>query len=358
MKYIFTLVLLLLVNRNFNAYSQTNKDVTLRLFVYEGYAPNHMIEKFKYNMLKKYNAKIDIQVQHVGDLKNQFNIIRGRAADVVSLTHNLLNDGRFQYNNKRLILPLNLENIPNIKKISQNLEFDDSRKVKSRFIPICQGPYGLAYNTAKGPPPESWNIFWNEKMKHNYTIGLHESLYNIGITALALGYPLSSLSNFELLNNPTFKEKLRTLVRNSDTLWIGVEKPSDLKGKTIAAVWGDSFKKLKQKGEHWKIANPKEGTFRWIDYLALSKSLETQPFKKKIAEEWINFSLSNEYQINYLFRDLNSYPVISGVKRLVNESERSRLDILDSKKWFLLPTLANRDRNGIEKLWKNALKAK
>ena len=227
--------------------------------------------------------------------------------------------------------------------------------------PESQGPYGLAYNTTRlKEEPTSWDVFWDPQFKGNYVIGANEYIYNAQITALALGYPRESLGNFDALNNPVFKKKLRELAVNAHSFWIGVDKADDLSGQLLATVWGDSLKRLKQRGEPWKIVEPVEGTPCWIDNYAITSTLANKPFLKKIAEEYINSLLLADHQVGVILRVVGTLPIVTDIEPLLTSEEKKRAhvgtpDFFD-KNQILLPTYSQRDRNGMKILWAEAMK--
>jgi spermidine/putrescine transport system substrate-binding protein len=229
-------------------------------------------------------------------------------------------------------------------------------------IPVANGPYGLAYNTEKfEEAPKSWDIFWDPAHKKKYTVGSHEYLYNVGITALAMGYPRDCLSKYDKLNNPEFKNRLKQLAANAKSMWIGVDKPDDLFGLDMASSWGDSLSALKRRGEIWKMAEPKEGTLWWIDEYAMTWALSDKPFKKKLAEEWINQSLTTDFQVRHLVREVGIYPVISNIADLLTEEEKKKIKPGSkpgsfTKTRILQNVHSQRNRNGLKALWEAAKK--
>jgi len=132
-------------------------------------------------------------------------------------------------------------------------------------------------------------------------------------------------------------------------------------GMSFGMSWGDSLSSLKRKGEIWKMAEPVEGTMWWVDEYAITWTLSDQPFKKKIAEEWINRCLSPDYQINHLIRELGVYPVVTNISDKISDEERKRVKISSEIGSFkenriLQYKYSQRDRNGLKLLWDEAMK--
>jgi len=208
--------------------------------------------------------------------------------------------------------------------------------------------------------PQSWKIFWDPTYKNRYVIGDQEYLYNINITALVMGYSRETINCFDALNNDAFKKKLRQLAVNSGAGWVGVEKPGDLIGMSFAMAWGDSLSSLERMGEIWKMADPIEGTMWWIDENALTWALADKPFLKKVAEEWINMSLSSDFQVNHLIRELSLYPIVTNITDKLTKEGKMHFQTSTTSESFmetriLQHTYSQRDRNGLKSRWDKAM---
>jgi len=335
---------------------------TLNVLIWDGYAPKKFVSAFEEKIEKKYDRKVKLNVMTATSSDDFYNKVRDKSVDLITPSHHSIKDERFDFITKKLLLPIDLENIPNYKNLIQDYKKAEFCTENNEVygIPIANGPYGLGYNSELITPPGSWKIFWDDNYKKRYSLGLHEYLYNVNLTALALGYPKESISSYDALNNDIFKKKLRQLAVNAKSFWIGVDYADDLKGLDFAASWGDSFSELKRQGELWKMANPKEGTLWWIDVYALSWALADQPFMKKVAEEWINEVLSTDFQIENLVREVQIYPVITNIENMLTHKEKLTLltnspeSVVGSK--ILQQTYSQRDRNGLKLMWDEALK--
>jgi len=335
----------------------------LRLLVWEGYTPKHFVQNFEKEIEIKYSRKVSLDISYALSSDDFYSPIRDKKIDLITVSHHSIKDAQYGYIKKGLLIPLDLKNIPNHANIIQNLKDADYNFSKGKLygIPIANGPYGLAYNTKKfKQTPLSWNIFWDPKYKGKYVIGAQEYLYNINITALVMGYSRSDINSFDALNNETFKNKLRQLAINAGSAWIGVDKPEDLIGMSFGMSWGDSLSSLKRMGEIWQMAKPVEGTMWWVDEYAISWSLANKPFLKKVAEEWINRSLSSNFQIDHIIREVGIYPVVTNILDKLTETEKKRFrNNINSKSFsdtrILQHTYAQRDRNGLKLMWNEAM---
>lgn len=336
---------------------------TLRLMIWEGHAPQYFIDSFESKIFKKYKKVVKIHTTNPSGPDDFYNMIRGGDVDVVMMGHHYFRDERYNYIKNELIMPLDLENIPNFTNVIPTLQKSDYLYSDGAVYatPVSQGPYGLAYNTTiLNEPPKSWNIFWDPRYKGKYVIGASEYTFNANITALALGYSRELISDLSMLNNKEFKKKLRQLAVNAHSFWIGVDKPEILLGKTIATSWGDSLGPLKKKGEIWKIAEPTEGTPCWIDNYAITRALKKKPVMKKIAEEYINELLSVDYQVNHIMRAMSLTPIITNIESELKDVEKKVIHLgvpnFFNEKRILQGTFTERDRNGLKLLWDEAMK--
>ena len=334
----------------------------LRLLVWEGYAPESFRDRFEKLILDKYGRKVTLEVTYITGPDSLFAPIRKREVDLVSLTHHHFNDGRFNFISNGLLIPLDSNNIPGYSDLIPELrDAEYLRKENDVFgIPICQGVYGLAYNVERmEPAPTSWRVLWDPEHKGAYTIGANEYLYNVCMTALAMGYPRKTIGQFTRLDSKKFREQLRLLAENAGGFWVGQDKMEDLAGKNLSVGWGDALNGLRERGERWQTADPEEGSLYWVDSLALTWALDDKPFLKVVAEEWINYVLAPEYQVDQVIRTLSQWPTTTTVSPRLTEAERERLHVGEAdffrEKNILLPTFSHRDRNGLKLLWDEAM---
>ncbi len=338
---------------------------TLRLLVWEGYAPPEQVAQFEAFIKDKYKKTVKLKVDFISDPNDFFAAVRSKQADLISPTHNLFKDNRFNFIKKKLFLPVDLNNLPNYKNLIPALQKAEYATQGDAVygVPFVHGPYGLAYNIKHLNAPITWDVFWDQKFSGKYSISSDYYECNIYITALALGMRGLQLHSAGAHASPEFKEKLKALVKNAHSLWKGVDKADDLAGLSLGAVWGFSLPELKKRGENWAVADPKEGTMGWVDNYAMGWSLKDKPFLKKVAEEWLNFIVSPEFQVQVVVRSLGSDPVNMTIKDKLTPEEVAKTH-MDEPDYFqdnriLWPTLNNiRDRNHMKKIWDDALKSR
>jgi len=310
----------------------------------------------------KYGVDLKLEVKTVDSNDEFFPALKAKKVDIITPSHNVPRDERYRLIKHRMVIPLNLDNIPNYKNVDLGLQkasyCSDGDVVYG--VPIARGPYGLAYNTTiLKEAPTSWNIFWDPQYKGKYSIGKHQYEENIFSVALAMGYAKEDISNYKKLNNPEFQKKLAEFVINAHGMWEGIDEPEDLKGLAFATTWGDSLNGLKEAGELWIMGEPKEGTTAWVDNLMISHTLKDKPKLKQIAEELANILLSNDYQIEQIVGG-GTTPVVSTIMDRLSPEEIKRFH-MDDPNYFknnmiLWPTLNKIDRKGLKRLWDKALK--
>lgn len=281
---------------------------------------------------------------------------------MLSPAHNIPKSARWKLIEGNVTLPVNLANIPNYNDLIPALQ-------KAAYIteggdvygvPIVYGPYGLAYNTTVFPEaPTSWTIFWDPQYHGRYSISADYHEANIYMTALALGLTREQIFSYNTVNTPELNQKLKELAQYAKSFWVGVDTANDLQGLAFATAWGFALPELRQRGELWKMAEPREGTTGWVDNWMLGYALAENPTLKQIAEEWINYSISPEIQASYV-HNIAQFPVNLAVSPLLTPEERTVFHV-DDPTYFqdhliLWEILAERDQNAFKAMWQKARK--
>ncbi|WP_430460689.1 ABC transporter substrate-binding protein [Thalassolituus sp. LLYu03] len=336
--------------------------VLLHVLTWEGYTPADMVARFEREASEKYQQTVTLRIRYASHPDEYFESIRNDQADVIAPSHNILKDERYQLISRQLILPINTANIPNYRFLIPSLQYADYTTEKGQVysVPLVHGPYELVYDAdVVTDAPDSWAALWDERFHNQYAISYDYFEANIYIAALSLGIPAERIADMDTLHQHQIEQRLKDLVTHARTMWLGVDRPDDLQGCAIAASWGFPLAKLNQKRQHWKVATPKEGVTGWLDGYALTRTLRDRPLHRHIAEDWINFSISKEYQYEVMVKQIGSAPVNTEVASLLTPDEISQY-LLDQPDAFkssriLWPTLNKRERNYFRKLWDDAL---
>jgi len=331
----------------------------LRVLSWEGYTPPYQMTQFEKMIFEKYNVELNINLQYVSSSDEFFEKIRKNQVDIIFPSHNIIKDPRYKLLNRELIIPIDTEKIGNYANIStdilKNITHINTDSIY--FIPMIYGPYGLIYNTDHfSSPPDSWQILWDEKFKNKYAINSDFYELNIYIAALAAGMDFNEVTDIEKLKTNHIQDDIFNLVKNNKTLWNGIDKTSNLEGHVLATSWGISANELVRNSNRWKMACPKEGTTIWVDGLSITRSLKDQPFLKLLAEHFIDFVISEQYQEQVVHKQLNSLPS----NRVTLEQVRANKKLPDHfaciKFDFISPILSESERRYMEFIWIRALR--
>lgn len=332
----------------------------LRILCWEGYALPEYTQPFEQLVKEKYGIDLTVTVEHVSDPQEFFDGIRGKRIDLISPAHNIPKSARWPFISGELTLPIDLENVPNYTNLIPELQYADYITENGQVygVPIVYGPYGLAYNTnIVKEAPDSWEIFWDPQYAGHYAISSDYHEANIYITALALGFDKEQMFEYTEVNTPEMNERLQALAHNAKTFWVGVDTADKLQGLTFATAWGFAFPELAQRGEIWKMAQPKEGTTGWVDNWMIGYSLQDNPSMKRIAEEWINYSIGPDVQMGYV-RNIAQFPVNLSIQDRLTPEENATFH-LDNPSYFkknliLWDVLSRNNQTGFRRLWKQA----
>lgn len=342
--------------------AEAAEQLTLRLMVWDGYAPVEAQRNFQRLIKEKYDVDLTFQIESASNPDEYFNKIRAGQVDIISPAHNIPKDSRYNLTENGLTLPVNLANIPNYSKLIPELARQHWAMSQGEVyaVPIVHGFYSLAYNSAViKEPPTSWSILWNPEYKGRYSVNLDYYELNVYIAVLALGERREDIFHYDTIKGRLLEARLHYLAENAGKFWRGYDRPEHYKDVVLATTWRFTFPKDIEAFKDWRVAEPREGTPWTIDTIMLSRSLKGSGLKKTIAELWINFLLEPENQLSIFGDSLGTCPVTVEAwdiytRQILNPSERQRLYRLFNN---IIPwqILATRDRNAFNLLWKEAL---
>ncbi len=346
----------------FYGVSESTELLTLRMLIWEGYAPIEAQQAFQRIIREKYDVDLKFQIDYASNPDEFFNKLRAGKVDLISPAHNVPKDSRYNLTQNGLTIPLNLENIPNYAKLMPKLSRQswaiDQGDIYA--IPIVHGVYGLAYNSAKVKvPPKSWSIFWDPKYAGLYTVNQDYYELNVYIAALALGKSKDDIFQYDKIKGGVLEDRLHALAKNAGKFWRGFDQPEHYKNVVLATTWRFTFPNENGLFTDWRMAEPSEGTLWFIDTIMLSKTLKDHDLLRTIAELWINFLLEPESQVAYLAKKIGVCPVTTEAweiysRQVLSFSERQRLNRVFEN---LIPwqILEIRSRNAFDLLWNEAL---
>ena len=334
---------------------------TLRILAWDGYTPTPQLEAYKKEAKQKFGVDLKFKIAYAKQFTEFYDGLRSGKFDMVAPIYDIIKDDSYDLIAKKLIVPVDLANIPNYRSLIPTLQKPAYATEAGQVyaVAMVQGPYGLMYNKDRIAAPTSWSILWDPKYKGQYSVGNLPN-FNVVTVALSLGFTGDAVFNYESLrDDPRVLARLMELAKNSSKVWDGVDDAADLKELPLTAGYGFSIPALQKMGQHWAYARPTEGSIWWVDNWVLSAQLAAQPNLKRIAEDFINFTLSPHYQLDVFMRGTASFPVTMAVKPLATRKEVEFFHLNDPSYLGLdrptLKSLSRRDRNGMQHLWETAL---
>lgn len=307
------------------------KAQTLKIVAWEDYLTHSVQKKFKKIIKKKYGVELNIEIIPPGNNDNINKLLSDRSAHIFQLAHFLIHDKRFNIFQDKKILSLDLKKIDNFNRISPQLSKLSFNKYNSNTyaLPLGHYLYRLAFNSDRVSSPKSWKSLINDKSKKKISISNYHIDSNIYLSVLMSNSQFESmnLTNHNLYPKAYIKT-LKSLKENSSNLWDETEPKKLDNSLHYAAVLGSS---INEDNSNWKFATPKEGAIGSIDYFALSSSLKENRELLDIAYEWLNFSLSNFYQVEVIANTVGDMPVIKDIDKELAPYQKRRFNIGELK---------------------------
>lgn len=189
---------------------------------------------------------------------------------------------------EKLLEPINLANIPNIKHQDKkfiNVPFDPKNQYS---FPYLWGTMGLGYNYKKtGKVVESWSQVFDSQMNGKVAL-LNELRTMLGGILIYLGYDPNTTKAEEINKARDF------LIKHKDIIVaFANDNGQDLLNQgevELAVEWsGDVFQVMEQNADI-RYSIPSEGSVVWLDNMAIPKNAP----HKALAEKFINFMLTPE----------------------------------------------------------------
>ncbi len=222
-----------------------------------------------------------------------------------------------------LLAPINHENIPNLKGVSEALQdppYDPGRK---HTVPWQWGTTGFAYNSKKvSGTVDSWKLLWDPNYTGKITM-LDDMRSAISVALKLLGYSLNSTSEKELM------EAKKLLMEQKPLLKAYISAPVKsllISGEVwLSQLWVGDTLMAKDENNDIEYCIPREGCEIWDDNLAIPK---TAPHKYT-AEVWMNYCLQPE--VSAAVSNFVHYATpVEAAKKLVNKEDLNNPGIYPS----------------------------
>ncbi|ODN41753.1 ABC transporter substrate-binding protein [Piscirickettsia litoralis] len=344
--------LILLLNPLF-MYSATE----LKVLEWEGYI-SPFIEGFeKYAKSKNLDVKVSIVKPFITNPEQIYNAMRTGKADVVTPTHNYY---KMSKNKLMFVLqPIDTSKLSHYKDLASSLQTAsyDQYKGQKYSVPLLGGSYGLAYNEDKvKQAPASWEVLWDSQYKDQYSITNDQFEANLYTVLITMGYPAQSVYDIDKIkgfkkDKKKIQEKLNQLVFNAKFFWGGVLPADKMPELTFGTTYWFGVAEANSKGQHWKLASPKEGQTVWLDTMALSKQLAKDPKKLAAAYLLLDYMISPEVQekVHAMYGSV----IVNGKTKNSVIGDQSFF----KEEYFWKP-LTSRTRNTYKIMWEKAMRVR
>jgi spermidine/putrescine transport system substrate-binding protein len=106
------------------------------------------------------------------------------------------------------------------------------------------------------------------------------------------------------------------------------------------------------------MASPEEGSTAYIDAWMVSHTLRENPTLKRLAEAWIDYTISPDFQVEQVVRTLNNFPVNTTIVDRLTPEEIAAFHLNEPEYFqeYFIPweVLDKKNSKGFELLWKKA----
>lgn len=329
---------------------------TLRIHCWEGYSEPY-IKDFQHFIEKNHNLNVSIEVTHVSDPEEFWDLSRAKRVDVICPVHSIF-EGKWPFIKHNIVVPIPLTALPNYSRVRSDLKSIVPSKTPDAVygVPYAVGEYSLAYNADKVDPPSSWEVLWSEQARNRYTVSQDYADANIYVTALAQGASTADIYSIDRLFNRLTSERLHkqlsSLAAHAFSVWEGTADHTEFDHLHYAATWGYAVVLANKRGLNWKVAKVKERNTAWVDHWAITHAVLDLPQKRMLAEAWINFVLSVSVQTHFS----ENWGVIPSVDLCESELHPCQNKNEPSPDISIWQKQSRRTTNGYDLLWKSALR--
>jgi len=253
------------------------KDDTLRIFAWEGYIPQPVIEKFTEE------TGIKVAVENCASREDMMAKLRSGAEN-----YDLIQPGDHAVGTmvkENLLLPLNAANIPNLKNLApefRKMPFDPDNKYS---VPWMAGFVGIVYNaeTVTDPVVSYRDVFTPEHAGRIVLVDDPREIVTWGLAAA--GLPINDVTDENLARiTPMLKDWLAKVgIYDS-----GSPRTSLSSGDAdIGVLWSGEAALLFRENPKFQWVLPAEGFHMFVDNIAIPRTARHREY----AEKFINFIL-------------------------------------------------------------------
>lgn len=215
-----------------------------------------------------------------------------------------------------LLLPLRKDNVPNYSRLLEMFQYPVYDKGPQIYcVSFIWGDQAIAWNTEKVEKPTSWGVLWNPKYEGRVAM-FGSGTSAIPVTALYLGQDPNNITDLDAI-----KAKLIELRPNLLKFWKGGAELTQLLATEevwVADFWRGRVNKMKEEGLPIEYTQPKEGSFVWVDCIAIPKDARN----RRAAEAFINFAIQGDILGDFVRKGINYAPASSDVRLTASEKEK------------------------------------
>lgn len=214
-----------------------------------------------------------------------------------------------------LLEELNMENIPNMANVLDNLKNPSYDPDNAHSVPYMWGTLGIIYNTEMVTEPiTSWMTLFDEQYKENIFM-MNSIRDTIGLGLKALGYSMNTRNEDEL------KAAGELLVKQKKDGLVAGYILDETKDKMVAneaamgiIYSGDALYAM-EKNDKLTYVVPQEGSNVWVDGMCIPKGSKN----KEAAESFINFMCRDDIAAMNMEYIHYSSPIKAVVENLSEE---------------------------------------
>ena len=218
-------------------------------------------------------------------------------------------------------------------------------------VPAFWGTFGIVYREDLVPEPiESWRqLFEPQDALRGKIVMIRQQRDLIGVALKALGYSFNSNDAAELAEAERLLMEQKPFVGWYGDIWLSEESSLVTGESAIATIYNSDALMLQEHDERIQFVLPKEGSFLWVDYLAVLASSPNQDLamafvdflnEPEHAAQWAEYvygATTNQSAKALLSEEFLANPIV-----FPDEGTMSKLEFLES-----LPPRAARRWNAL-----------
>jgi putative spermidine/putrescine transport system substrate-binding protein len=344
----------------FSVTAMAQKDVTLRILQYGGYTTKEMNDAFAASMKSKHQANVSFEVKDIENEEQLFNFTRQKLVDIITPGIDVIPDERFEFLKNGLVIPLDESIVTNLKSLDKVFQKPAylSKEGKIFGTPFTNGAYFIFFDKDKvKAPPTSVSDFFSPAWAGRYSLGDYPP-HQAYLVALASGISAKDVTDLDkVTKNKTFAANYTSLHKGAADTWNMVDSGKDYTSWDATISFGFGLLDGLKAGKKVGVVLPKEGVVQWVDHMMVTKAVEGDELKKKIAMEFVNYTLSKEYQTKVLLQAAGVGAVRKDAFSSLTADQRKNLNHYElladySGQRLFLPPLSKRTRNGYTELFK------